>query len=132
MNDTSAQIMLMDSYFDFLYARALYNCLAPTVKQNCYGCEVDHPSQLQHYCLMYDVEEHIYMYFDDMMAAVDEDNILLSWSEIVDTLDVPPELLAMHKLKIYDKDWLATMKTDQWKTKHRKMLLSITRIERRF
>ena len=59
------------------------------------------------------------MYLDELMTAVDEDNILLCWTEIVDTLDFPPELLAFHKLKIYDKDWLATMKTDQWKTKIR-------------
>ena len=35
------------------------------------------------------------MYFDDIMAAVDEDNTPLSWSKIVDTLDVPEELLAI-------------------------------------
>ena len=100
--------------------------------QNCYGCEVDHPSQLQHHCLMYDSEEHTYMYFDELMTVVDEDNILLCWSEIVDTLDIPPELLAFHKLKIYDNDWLATMKTHQWKTNIRKMVVSISHIERRF
>ena len=71
---------------------------------------------------MYDSEEHIYMYFDEMMTAVDEDNILLSWSEIVDTLDIPPELLAFHKLKIYDKDWLATIKRISGKLKSEKWL----------
>ena len=96
-----------------------------------YGCEVDHPSQLQHACLMYDREESIYRYFDELISAVDEDSILLSWSEIVDALEISPELLALHKLKIYDKDWLATMKSDQWKAKIRKIVLSISHIENR-
>ena len=60
---------------------------------------------------MYDQEESIYMYFDDLISAVKGDSILLSWSEIVDTLEISPELVALHKLKIYDIDWLATMKS---------------------
>ena len=64
---------------------------------------------------MYDQEESIYIYFDELLTAVKGNNILLSWSEIVDTLEISPELVALHKLKIYNKDWLATMKTDQWK-----------------
>lgn len=130
MNDSS-KVMLMDSYFDFMYAKAMHECLPTIVKENCYGCEVDHPSQLQHACLIYDHEESIYMYFDELLSAVNEDSILLSWSEIVDALEISPEVVALHKLKIYDKDWLATMKTEQWKAKMKKIVLSISHIEKR-
>ena len=131
MNESSSNVIFMDSYFDFIYAKAMHECLPTIIRENCYGCEVDHPSQLQHHCLMYDREESIYMYFEELLSAVNEDDILLSWSEIVDTLDISPELVVLHKLKIYDKDWLATMKSEQWKTKIRKMVLSISHIENR-
>ena len=55
----------------------------------------------------------------------------VSWSESVDTLEISPELVAIHKLKIYDKDWLASMKTDQRKAKIKKMVISISNIENR-
>ena len=131
MNESSSKVMLMDSYFDFMYAKAMYECLPTIIKENCYGCEIDHPSQRQHHCLMYDQEESIYMYFEELLTAVKQDEILLSWTEIVDSLDISPELVAFHKLKIYDKDWLETMKTDQWKAKIRKMIISISHIENR-
>ena len=95
----------------------MYEHLGNIVKLMCYGCEVDHPSQNQHSCIMNDRQEHIEMYFEKLLSAVNEDDILLSWSDIMDTLNIFPELLALQKLKIYDKDWLALMKTDQWKQK---------------
>ena len=97
----------MDSYFDFMYAEALHHYFPTIVRQNCYGCKGNHPSQLQHSCIIYDDEEHIYMYFDELLSAIDEDSILLSWSEIVDTLEKSPELVpvVLHKMKKYDKDW---------------------------
>lgn len=59
MNESTAHVMIMNSFFDFVYAKALYECLGHVVKQNCYGCEVNHPSQVQHSCIMYDKQEHI-------------------------------------------------------------------------
>ena len=131
MNDTSSKVMLMDSYFDFIFAKAMFECLPTIIRDNYYGCEIDHPSQLQHHCVMYDQEESIYMYFEELLTVVNQDEILLSWTDIVDSLDISPELVALHKLKIYDKDCLETMKTEQWKTKIRKMIISISYIENR-
>lgn len=131
MNESTAHVMVMNSYFDFVYAKALYEQLGKIVKQECYGCEVDHPSQVQHSCVMHDSDEHVGMYFDLLLAAVNEDLILLSWSEIMESLNICPELLAMQKLKIYDRDWLETMKNEQWQRKMQKMVLSILHIEHR-
>jgi hypothetical protein len=121
----------MNSYFDFVYAKALYECLGDVVKQECYGCEVDHPSQVQHSCIMYDTHEHIEMYFHKLMSTVSEDQIRLAWSDIVDSLNICPELVALQKLKIYDKNYLDTMKTELWRTKIEKMVMSIFHLESR-
>lgn len=131
MNDSTAHVMIMNSYFDFLYAKALYECLSITVKRECYGCEVDHPSQVQHACVMYDQDEHISMYFEKLLDSVNEDDILFSWSEIVDTMNILPELLALQKFKMYSDEWRASMKTDQWREKMKKMILKIAQLENR-
>ena len=36
----------------------------------CYGCEVDHPSQTQHYCLMAQPEELVLRFYDDVYDRV--------------------------------------------------------------
>ena len=131
MDVPTTHVMIMNSYFDFIYAKAMYEHLGNTVKRMCQGCEVDHPSQKQHSCVMNDSQEHIEMYFETLLSAVNEDDILLSWSDTMNALTICPELLALQKLKIYDKDWLSSMKTDQWKAKIEKMILNITQLESR-
>ncbi|KAH3890218.1 hypothetical protein DPMN_014291 [Dreissena polymorpha] len=51
-----------------------------TVRKNCYGCQINHPSQREHDCLMIcDGEEYqLEFYFEDMLKEVDENAILRS------------------------------------------------------
>lgn len=93
MNETTTHEMIMNSYFDFLYTKALYECIWNVVKQSCYGCEVEHPSQVHHACILYDTREGIEIFFNQLISTVKEDDNLLSWSEIVDHLKICPELL---------------------------------------
>ena len=126
-----ANILLMESYFDFLYAKALQEGLNDVVSKNCYGCEVDHPSQVQHSCLMLDEEQHIDVYFEELQVGVKQDEILLAWMEVVDDLDISPEIIGMQKLKMCDDEWLYSMKTPAWVQKMKKMMVTIRRLERR-
>lgn len=56
----------------FLYARVILELLNDVVKENCYGCDVDHPSQAQHTCLMWTKLEHLDIYFDLTFNKIDE------------------------------------------------------------
>ncbi len=127
------KVLLLDSYFDFMYALTILSNKRDVVRRICCGCRVEHPSQLQHSCLRETNEQHVDMYFDEMLKAVDEDVVLHRWCTTVDTLDgISPELLAIYKLKIYCADWRATMKTDKWRNKMKKMTMKLVQLERLF
>lgn len=112
-------VMLMNSYLDFLYAKALHvlEVKYTVIKNNCYGCMIDHPSQNQHDCIVSDlIQEHsIALYFDDMLLVVDEKKILLAWEEIVQGLKISQEVIDLYKQVLSSRDFLAVMKTEQWK-----------------
>ena len=77
--NTSDSVLLMGSYFDFIYAKALYEVKAATIERSCYGCEINHPSQND--CLINDgrnrndVDEYkLDIYFDDRSNEKDGSN----------------------------------------------------------
>ena len=131
-----AVVMLMRSYFDFVYAKALLGVKRLARKKHCYGCSIDHPSQTQHDCIM-DLEEegdeeyYIDFYFDTMLKEVNEDDILKSWGDIMKISNISPGVIEIHKMVISSKDFLAIMKTDQWQRKMKRMVLTIMRLEDR-
>ena len=49
---------------EFLYNKTILELLNDVVMEYCYGCEVDHPSQVQHTCLMWTWVEHLDTYFN--------------------------------------------------------------------
>ena len=49
----------------FVYAKTVVELLPIVVMDNCYGCEVDNPSQTQHTCLMGTISEHLDTYFEE-------------------------------------------------------------------
>lgn len=134
----STSVMIMNSYFDFIYAKALYEIKGVTMKKSCYGCEINHPSQTQHDCLMnyaeYDDDDDAYrldLYFEDMLKVVNEQDIIQSWDDIVRVSNISHEIIDLHKMVISSKDFLEVMKTEQWKNKMKKMILTISRLEKR-
>ena len=58
--DGCACISLMQSMYDFIHAKALTSHYGEVVRDSCYGCEVSHPSQHQHSCVMLSYEDHIH------------------------------------------------------------------------
>ena len=107
---SSTCVMLMNSYFQFVYAKALINVKDIVVKKDCFGCLIDHPSQIQHDCTMSDLmndDEHAYdFYFEEMLEEVDENKVLLAWEKLVQGLDVSAESIAFHREVISSKDFL--------------------------
>ena len=132
----ATSVLLMNSYFDFVYAKALYEVKKLTMKKSCYGCEINHPSQRHHDCLMEwdntdDDEYRLDFYFEDMVKEVDEATILQAWEDIVRISNISPEVIDLHKMVISTSDFLAVMKTEAWFKKMKRMMLAITRIENR-
>ena len=132
---SSTHVMLMNSYFQFVYAKAIINVKHKVVKQKCYGCFIDHPSQSEHDCIMTDLindDEHAYeFYFEEMLEEVDETKVLLAWEDLVQGLSIPLECITFHKQVISSKDYLAVMKTNEWKKKMKKTIQTILHAEHR-
>ena len=58
------------SVLDILFASHIFSLVDAFAKAVCYGCEVQHPSQTQHTCMMLEKGEHLEMYFDDMLTDI--------------------------------------------------------------
>ena len=60
-----------------IYACSLRKQWLSTIQRDCYGCEFDRPSQLDHdKCCMLEPEEQLEAYYYRARLAVDEDAIL--------------------------------------------------------
>lgn len=75
--------------FDSLYAQTILETLYDVVKENCYGCEVDHPSQVQHTCIMMTRCEHFYMYFDLTFNKIIFKDMIIKFRHHVEIMDIP-------------------------------------------
>ena len=127
-------ISLMDSYFDFLYAKAISIKSCSVFEKMCEGCENGYLSQRCHTCLSLSKRERLELYFDEILKDIDEEDVLIQWTEAVNCLDdISSELIYMYKLKLSCKDWRETdMKTQCWKTRMIKMVNQIWLLERSF
>ena len=76
---------------DFVYARTILGLLDGEVKENCYGCEVDHPSQVQHTCLMWSKAEQLDAYFDIIFQKIKYEYIVMVLRKEVEIMDIPTD-----------------------------------------
>ena len=74
---------------DFLYARTVLELLNDVVKENCYGCEVNHPSQVHHTCLMWTSAEHLDVYFDLAFNKIKQEDMVKKFKKEVEIMDIP-------------------------------------------
>lgn len=125
---------LLESYFHHVYSQYLLKVYSSSLKEMCYGCVVDHPSQIQHLCEMWSEEEKVQFCFDDMIEKVDENVILRKWEEAVSNLEcISPEILAAYKLKIFCDEWRSKeMKSPSWKEYMCDMVIHLIKLQRSF
>ena len=125
-------VTLLDSYFDFFYAKAIMDDLNNVIKRNCYGCVTNKLSQTTHQCLNLTKGEWLHLYLEELLLEVDENDILQKWEESVATFE-DTELVAMYRLKLYCRDWRdSDMKSGAWKYKMMRMTLQLLRLENQF
>ena len=133
MDNAKCYYGLLDHEFLFIYARTMHKNIEKVTREQCYGCQIDHPLQTQHPCIMWCEEEKLTNYFTEIMASVNEEEVLQQWSDNVERLDVPPYFLAMYKLKLFCDDWRATeMKSGGWNDRLYNHVSQLIRLEERF
>lgn len=125
------EVQLLDSYFEFFYAKEIVNNMYTVFKSNCVGCQRGKLSQLSHPCLTLSEYEQLKLYFEDILEKVNEYDVLRKWSTAASAnQDISREFVSMYKLKIYCRDWRETdMKTLEWKSKIYKLCCALIRMK---
>ncbi|XP_071098102.1 uncharacterized protein [Haliotis cracherodii] len=67
---------VFESVMTSVYVDELQSKVNELCNKDCYGCEVDHPSQVHHPCLMMGAEERVDIYFDDALSTMSHRLIL--------------------------------------------------------
>jgi predicted nucleotidyltransferase len=125
-------VSLLESYFDFFYAKAILEETLRTTKKKCDGCRVESLSQRHHTCLSRTTREQLEIYFEDILLYVDENDILSKWEDAVSLIE-DNALVGLYRLKIYSRDWRKTdMKSAEWKSKMIKMTRQLLGLHIRF
>ena len=72
-------------------ARHIACGVAELSKLRCYGCEIDHPNQLQHDCLLPD-DVLIDMHFDEAVEKVNSTALIRDWLTLLLEVDLRQQL----------------------------------------
>ena len=117
------KVHLLESYFDFFYAKAMILEMGSLNKKWCLGCQQGKLSQLDHTCLL-SKKEQLDTHFDQIVNCVNEEEVIFQWRGTARSL-VDEEVIDMYYLKLSCKDWIETMKTDKWTKKMKSLILSV-------
>ena len=81
-----------------VFANQMCSKVSELVQTYCYGCEIDHPSQAHHICLMLTELEHFYLYRDEAYECCSKD-IMKTYENVISKF----------------KDWSSEAKLAFWK-----------------
>jgi hypothetical protein len=107
-----------------IYIHAIQNEVNKICADNCYGCEVGHPSQRNHDCLMMEDEEKWLMYTADAVVQVKCKYCI--WSEFIEATSVLKmihrENMRLQQLEsIYDPMLLKSLREQRLTEENRKI-----------
>ena len=85
--ELSESVSLLQSYFDFYYAKEIRKKMFSVFKARCTGCQNSHLSQMDHACLTLTDEQQLKLYFENILQDVDESDILKQWNDAVSLTD---------------------------------------------
>ena len=122
-------ITLLESILKMEYAKALIVNL-PTVQNiKCLGCQRGQP----HQCLELSTEQKIHLWFDDLLALVDEGYVIQEYIKLSEPLDsIDTKLRENFKTNLFDDDWRIQMKTTQWKNSLLETANRVIKLDTRF
>ena len=103
-------------------ARHVAGGFAELSKLRCYGCEIDHPSQLQHDCLLPD-DILIDMHFDEAVDKVNSTAVIRDWLTLLLEVDLRQSNVAPEQLNAI-KSWLEESPSELWRNNVKRMVLA--------
>ena len=109
------RLQWMEEQLRDTYAGFMALLLQRLIPQKCFGCQVDHPSQMQHdVCLMMEPEEQVDTYFHEVLSMLNEELVLDFWHHLL-TFELEPAAFHLEYIKYTCKDWReTTWKNEEW------------------
>ena len=92
-------------------------------KLRCNCCEIDHPSQLQHDCLLLD-DILIDMHFDEAVEKVKSTAVIRDWLTLLLEVDLTQSDLAPEQLNA-TKSWLEEYPSERWRNNVKMVLAAL-------
>ena len=87
-NNLTMNNEILKSALEELFAEVLQENIKDLVKKNCYGCIVDHPSQLHHdICIMLTTDEWTDMYLQKAAQRLTLKHIREKWNDELKEID---------------------------------------------
>ena len=96
--------------------------VADLSKLRCYGCEIDHPSQRQHDCLLPDdilIEQH----FDEAVEKVNSTAVIRDWLTLLLDVNLSQSDVSPEQLNAI-KSWLVESHSERWRNNVKRMVLA--------
>ena len=87
-----------------------------------YGCEIDHPSQLQYDCLLPD-DILIDIHFDEAVDKLNSTAVIRDWLTILLEVDLRQSDVAPERLNAI-KSWLEESPSERWRNNVKRMVLA--------
>ena len=121
---------MLESISKFEFAKALIANLPAVQRFNCTGCQF---KSTEHQCLLLSTEEKLQLWFDNLLALVDERHVTQEIEKnAVFFYFIKKKSLEQFIGKISDDDWCTEMKTDKWKTSLLETAIRLTHLKSRF
>ena len=103
-------------------ARHIGRGVADLSKLRCYGCEIDHPSQRQHDCLLPD-DILIDMHFDEAVEKVNSTAVIRDWLTLLLDVNLSQSDVSPEQLNSI-KSWLVESHSERWRNNVKRMVLA--------
>uniref|UniRef100_K1R7T6 Uncharacterized protein n=1 Tax=Magallana gigas TaxID=29159 RepID=K1R7T6_MAGGI len=115
--------------YDMIFAVEIVDLLSEIVYEQCYGCSVDHPSHVQHSCIMETPLTHMWMYFDLAVEKVNKEIVKEKWLREIIALNISDSA----KVKRDATKWIErhVPNTESWREEVTKMCENMVKFNAR-
>lgn len=102
--------------YNMIFAMTIVDLISEIVTEECYGCSVDHPSQVQQSCIMETPRTHLWMYFDLAVEKVNNEIVMEKWLKEIAAWDIPDSINVDKDAMIFSK-WIERRipDTESWR-----------------
>lgn len=89
---------ILQTVLMYSFAAVLEDYIAKKKKSTCYGCEIEHPSQKEHDCMMMTEQEHLDRHFENAFNDFTMLDVLLVFKDRVKLVNIRPETVCNYFL----------------------------------